>query len=248
MQWNGYCYQLYTGSLTLEEVRARCEALGGHLATITSQAEQNAVSSLLNASAGSYWLGARTDDAGWWKWITDEFFERQYQNFAQGQPDGAGNRLAMQSSGSWYNIHSSETVSGFICEWDNEPETVRAAQVAPSFAEWLANPELRANSDGTAPSPLDMSHLRNNLPRVSGSSAFAAADTMPTHYDAREDIGLPEARNQGEYNTCWAFASIGALEASYRKQNLSSLGEYPDLSELHLAWFTYKTIHSKDNT
>ena len=77
---------------------------------------------------------------------------------------------------------------------------------------------------------------------------FMAADdeSLPSSYDARTVIVLPEARDQGDYGTCWAFAALGAMEANYRKQNLTSLGEYPNFSELHLAWFTYKTLHSND--
>ncbi|MBQ7220928.1 MAG: hypothetical protein IJS28_08120 [Synergistaceae bacterium] len=243
IMWNGHRYEVITESLTWEQAKTRCEELGGHLATITSQAEQNFVAGLLGDS-GTYWLGARADESGFWHWVTDEPFEKQYTNYASGQPDGSGVYLQIDSSGKWDDV--SGTSQGFICEWDDEPEEVKAAPVAESFREWLSNPELRENSDGAAPSPIDTSHLSSNPPRYTSSTAFIAADTLPARYDGREEIGLPEARNQGSYNTCWAFASLGAMEANYRKQGLASLGEYPDLSELHLAWFTYKTIYSKD--
>ena len=247
-EWNNHRYRLITESLTWEEARARCEALGGHLATITTRAEQDVITSLLASYDGSYWLGANSDSSGWWHWVTTEAFERQYQNYSDGQPDGSGGFLVVHSDGKWDDVRGEESVTGFICEWDNEPQEVRAAPVAPSFAEWMANPALREDSDGAAPSPIDRSHLRNNPPRVAARSLLRAAaeETLPVSYDARTAIGLPEARDQGGYKTCWAFASIGAMEANYRRQKLASLGEYPDLSELHLAWFTYKTVHSKD--
>lgn len=249
-EWNNHRYQILSEALTWEEARARCTALGGHLATITTQQEQNVITSLLASYEGSYWLGAKADSAGWWQWITGETFERQYQNYADGQPDGSGGFLVVQSNGKWNDVRGDETAAGFICEWDNEPEEVRTAPVAPTFAEWVANPALRADSDGAAPSPVDRSHLRNNPPRVVTGSVFRAAadETLPVSYDARIAIGLPEAREQRPYDTCWAFASIGALEASYRRQKLTSLGEYPDLSELHLAWFTYKSGSYKIDT
>ena len=241
--WNGHRYEVISESLSWEQAKTRCESLGGHLATITSQAEQEFIAGLL-VESGTYWIGARSDESGFWHWVTDEPFERQYQNYASGQPDGSGMYLMMDSSGKWDDVQSG--TRGFVCEYDDEPEEVREAPLAQSFTEWLANPELREASDGAMPSPIDTSHLRNNPPRVTASALFRASDALPARYDGREEIGLPEARNQGSYNTCWAFASIGALEANYRKQGMTFLGEYPDLSELHLAWFTYKTIYSKD--
>lgn len=49
---------------------------------------------------------------------------------------------------------------------------------------------------------------------------------------------LPEARNQGGYGTCWAFAANTLGELSILKNEGVSL----DLSELQLAYFTYQTV------
>ncbi len=46
-------------------------------------------------------------------------------------------------------------------------------------------------------------------------------------------------RNQNPYATCWAMASIGLAEFSLYKQGLNTA---PDLSELHLAYFTYNSV------
>ena len=47
---------------------------------------------------------------------------------------------------------------------------------------------------------------------------------------------LPEARDQGTYDTCWAFAAIGGLEAYLVKQNKT--GNSIDLSEFFLLYFS----------
>ncbi len=46
-------------------------------------------------------------------------------------------------------------------------------------------------------------------------------------------------RNQNPYATCWAMASIGLAEFSLYKQGIDTA---PDLSELHLAYFTYNSV------
>lgn len=259
-EWNGHRYQLFNESLTWEQARSRCEALGGHLATITSQAEQNAITSLLTTSQNvyyAYWLGGYTDNLGWRHWVTDEPFEKQYQNFAEGQPDGSGGFLQIfaftDSSTSLYvlgkwddtntnGINSGRiTEHGFICEWDNQPEQVKAAPLATAFLRWLAasRDQQQDNNgylNGSIPSPIDTSHLNNNLPRVSASSVFRASE-IASAFDGRKAFGLPEARDQGKgTNTCWAFASIAAMEASYLAQHFTSLNGTPDFSELQVVW------------
>ncbi|WP_026517335.1 lectin like domain-containing protein [Butyrivibrio sp. MC2021] len=50
---------------------------------------------------------------------------------------------------------------------------------------------------------------------------------------------LPPLRNQGNYGTCWAHASMGLLEINMLK---SGLIPDPDFSELHLAYFYYHSV------
>ncbi len=44
------------------------------------------------------------------------------------------------------------------------------------------------------------------------------AVTLPARYDLREHDAVPLARNQGKLSTCWAFASLNALETSLRPE------------------------------
>lgn len=267
-EWNGHRYQIYNENLTWEQAKAKCESLGGHLATITSQKEQSFIERLLRNSElefYGYWLGAKADDSGWWHWVTDEVFERQYANFALGQPDGAGylqiftpdselSQYELYTFGKWDDTTNDGTGAGpvnqhgFICEWDEEQKEITAAPPANDFVDWQAHPENWKN-DGVLPDPVDNSHLRNNPPKISVSDAsfVRAADTLPVSFDGRIAFGLPEARNQGAFNTCWAFASIGALEANYKAQKMTVLGDNPDLSELHMAWFAYKDADSNSS-
>ncbi|MBR1486134.1 MAG: hypothetical protein IJ597_02635, partial [Synergistaceae bacterium] len=241
--WNNHSYKILEEKLTWEQAEARCEALGGHLLTITSKAEQNFIESMLSSSnADSYWLGAKADEDGVWHWVTDEVFEKQYENFDENQPDGSGNylQITVGSSVTWDDVEDASV--GFICEWDKDEETaeteIKAAPNSSLFEKWQSDPSAWENDDsdnptGARPSPEDTTHLANNPPNVE-------TGTLPAYYDARTAKGLPPIRNQGKYNTCWAFAALGAMEADYMAQGMTSLGNEPDLSELHLAWYVFK--------
>ena len=77
--------------ISWEEAEARCEEMGGHLVTITSQEEQDYVESLIkDAKSKSYHIGMYREDDGestklGWKWVTGEAFE--YSNWDDGEPN-----------------------------------------------------------------------------------------------------------------------------------------------------------------
>lgn len=52
---------------------------------------------------------------------------------------------------------------------------------------------------------------------------------LPKFYDGRNEDRVPAVKNQGNLGTCWAFASLQALEASFLP------GESLDLSEDHMS-------------
>lgn len=238
--WNKHRYQIYNETVTWEQAKTRCEELGGHLVTITSTQEQERVQYLLeNAQTdySSYWIGAKTNNSGFWEWVTNEVFEKQYQNFAQGQPDGSGNYLEIAVNGEWYN--AGNTSHGFICEFEETQDKIETAPVATDFENWRKNPSAWLQKEegmpsGALPSPINTLHLSLNPPKDKIEIA-----SIPARYDLREKITLPDVKVQGNYQTCWAFASIGAMEIDYLTHKMTSLGENPDLSELHLAWFLY---------
>ncbi len=101
-----------------------------------------------------------------------------------------------------------------------------------------------AENNGYVRPPIDLSYLADNPPQevnVDGGGRRLLQDiTPPSKYDLRNVDGksyVTSVKNQNPYGTCWAFASIGAMESNYLMQGL---GSDIDLSEMHLAWFTFK--------
>jgi alpha-tubulin suppressor-like RCC1 family protein len=77
-------YQVIPGNFTWEQAKADADARGGHLATVTSQSEQNFVNEFTPTNVAP-WMGLRRIGSTW-SWITGESYE--YTNWASGQPEG----------------------------------------------------------------------------------------------------------------------------------------------------------------
>lgn len=134
-------YEVVTGALSWEDAARRCQEMGGHLATITSQSEMDQIVSMAESADLKYvWLGGYTsyDSAGnvFGHWVTGESFS--YQNWSTGEPsrrdlDGVDEWYIMlwnvPSLGGWtWNDQRNDPAAavpsmaknmGFICEYEN---------------------------------------------------------------------------------------------------------------------------------
>ncbi|MFP3155568.1 leucine-rich repeat protein [Lachnospiraceae bacterium ZAX-1] len=124
--YNGHTYKLYNDILNWDKAKEISEQLGGHLATITSEEEQVAVSALLKAEQREYyWLGASdAESEGKWVWVTGETFS--YTNWEPGQPNdwnGAQDYANILSSrATWGDAGDETTGIGFVCEFEYDTQ------------------------------------------------------------------------------------------------------------------------------
>jgi len=129
VQWsgNGHYYDLVIVQLSWAEADAEAKnlswnGLGGHLATITSQEENDFIYSIMPNGAYTYWLGGtQTDLSGGmdegWEWTTGEAWD--YTNWNAGEPNDDLGRsqdsLVFQAfnAGYWDDGDNAENASTF---------------------------------------------------------------------------------------------------------------------------------------
>ena len=158
-EYNGHTYGIYTDKISWDEAVEFCESQGGHLATITSEAENNAITSLLSGENTAYWIGAEYTN-GVWNWITDENWN--YTNWGSGEPafmdeEHLCARINCETTGfiemrgyefnygdwdSCRNFDASKhtiPVGGFICEWEKiKPDGYNYETDSYSFPNYIS--------------------------------------------------------------------------------------------------------------
>ncbi len=121
--FDGHSYYFYNVPVTWYGGEIVSEYLGGHLVTITSEAENNFVKEFIGAC--NLWIGATDkDQEGNWKWVSGEPFS--YTDWGSGQPDNdsGGDEGAEHYAHIWYNSGAWNDNNGcvkyaFLCEIDS---------------------------------------------------------------------------------------------------------------------------------
>ena len=129
---NAHCYRVNETELSFAEARDACQKAGGHLLTISSEAEDDFAEALHD---GEHWIGASDGLAdtmsgvGSYSWVVDEPFD--YSDWEDGQPNAfetdcpdedseadCFEHCAFQSDeGDWNDRSCWHTIVS-ICEWD----------------------------------------------------------------------------------------------------------------------------------
>ncbi len=143
VEFNGHYYYAFDEDMTWTEAKTKCEAMGGYLATIHSDAEHNVVCSILEEKVDRFfWIGGyRADSVSNWRWVTGETFSYDRQGTLPGESSSC-NYLAMCSGREafqlglmerWLHLTNDGVLyilsirtkcpTGYICEW-GEPDAV----------------------------------------------------------------------------------------------------------------------------
>ena len=112
--YNGHSYYRSTGIAYWSVAKANCDAMGGHLVTVTSSGENSFLYNLWPSG----WIGL-TDEVteGTWKWVTGESYS--YSNWNSGEPNNSGNEDYVQfvSGGRWNDLSNSNSLA-YVIEFD----------------------------------------------------------------------------------------------------------------------------------
>lgn len=134
--YNGHLYALYDYKTSWTHAKSLCVKLGGHLITISNNAENEALINNLAAAKGDrYWLGGYNyqpsdeyyNNNGFpYKWVTGEAFD--FTNWCEGEPSGSGQYYAAEHflevrhsyDNKWNDTcNQNNNNDGFILEIDN---------------------------------------------------------------------------------------------------------------------------------
>jgi tetratricopeptide (TPR) repeat protein len=126
--WNGHYYLVIKENIDWTTARERAEKIYyngnyGHLATLTSQAENSFVASLIGENRA--WLGGhqptpQPNPSAGWVWVTGEIWS--YTDWAAGEPNGFGkseNALSFVGGryGLWNDRKKDEQLPNFVVEF-----------------------------------------------------------------------------------------------------------------------------------
>jgi cell division protein FtsB len=116
-------YKLIAGSYDWKSAKTDAESRGGHLATITSQEEWEAVRNEVGTLPSTYWLGGTDEKSeGVWEWITGEAWK--FTKWAANEPNNLGDEDFLQTWGpsldgnrAWNDNQFNENRNGYILEY-----------------------------------------------------------------------------------------------------------------------------------
>ncbi len=119
--YNGHHYLIVNkDNLSWSTANQICEAIGGHLVTITSAEEQASVEEN-NSKDLDLWIGGYEESTNVWAWVTGEKWD--YTNWGEGEPNNMDNEhYAAVWPKQWNDMANGNKGEqcGFICEWDGD--------------------------------------------------------------------------------------------------------------------------------
>lgn len=193
-------YKIFYDTLTWEEAKSACEAMGGHLATVTSEEEQQKLNSY-NGGNHKLWIGGYKNADGQWCWVTGEPWE--YQNWGDGEPNNSSNVVAGESCVAmwpekWNDLANGNIYeqSGYICEWeasDSEGDAVVDGYTGHVY-EFYTLPESEWESG-----PITWEQAERRCEWKGGHLAVIESQT-------ENDYLYSMMRQEGHENACFGYS------------------------------------------
>lgn len=227
---NGHVYQVYEIEevTTWDQAKRFCEKQGGHLATITSQEENDFLYHYISECGikTAYFGLTDAEQEGKWQWVTGE--KADYTNWYPGEPnneDDGENEAAFyfkdDSNGRWFDgkMGTSNGGKAFICEWDHDDaaETTQVtAKPDPTqnlYQEYAKVVKTYEEQYGKADSSEDP---------VVGTVSFSGVfyiDLLDMNFDGTEELILCyfDPDNHTQYADIWSFNGSEAIQLNEKE-------------------------------
>jgi formylglycine-generating enzyme required for sulfatase activity len=186
-------YEIVPGSFTWSEAKAHAEARGGHLATITSEAEWQAIKTVVGPAVldTTLWLGG-TDEGGEgrWRWITGEkwTFAKWGRGPGWDEPNGATTENTLML---WTDPRYMDRSNGFI--WNDSNNVVRWAYL---FERGYFTDGTKWDTDGDGTS--DSAEIKNGTDPNNPDSRPLGPDQQSRYYLIDGSFTWAEAKADAE--------------------------------------------------
>ena len=131
--YNGHSYYIFDKISDKWEIAEKyCESMGGYLAVINDEKENNALFKYMKRKGceSAYFGYSDAEEEGSWKWVNNK--KSDYKNWADGEPNNENDseHYAMfyykYEDGQWndgsFSGSTERDVDIFICEWDYAPK------------------------------------------------------------------------------------------------------------------------------
>jgi hypothetical protein len=248
LQWktedggNDHWYERVNAEVTWHQAKQQAEDMGGHLATITSDAENTWVYD--NFGGGDAWLGATDEGSeGTWIWVTGEPWG--YTRWASNQPDNAGSRE--------HYLHYRGSHPAYT--WNDWP-TTNTENFIVEYEGSDCDPVIYSSTDKKITFDTLAMELYNPITdEPNGQFAlFSGAEmslkALPGFYDFQYEGGAPSYADElvEDKDNCYPTFSAKEETVHFPKVEIPLVGALPDGSLVDGPAACYETLFRQSTT